>query len=322
MAIGKAANIWGFMEMLSDRVFRYIFRKYYRQRLTEMVAPDFPILLDYPVKCSPRYGYGKPPHRQLFAILEAGRNEYANRLSRFCSLRDSLSQIPDQSTLEAVEPCWGPQRYFSSLDAVALYGMLLEFRPQKFVEVGSGYSTKFARRAIHDHSLRTRITSVDPAPRAEIDKLCDSVIRRPLEELDLSIFDELEPGDFLFIDSSHRTFSNSDVTVVFMDVLPRLRPGVVVHFHDIFWPYDYLPEWSDRWYSEQYLLGAYLLGDGGSKVEVLLPNAFVVRDRELAEICKPLLEIAGIRRPCNANSSPYCIAGGSFWLQLGTKENG
>ena len=82
------------------------------------------------------------------------------------------------------------------------------------------------------HSLQSRITSIDPAPRAESDRLCDSVIRQPLEELDLSVFDDLEPGDFLFIDSSHRTFSNSDVTVVFMDVLPRLRTGVIVHFHE------------------------------------------------------------------------------------------
>ena len=141
-----------------------------------------------------------------------------------------------------------PERYFSSLDAVALYSMLFEFRPKRFVEVVSGCSAKFARRAIDDHSLQSRITSIDPAPRAEIDRLCDSVIRRPLEELDLSIFDDLEPGDFLFIDSSHRTFSNSDVTVVFMDVLPRLRTGVIVHFHDIFWPYDYLPEWADQYY--------------------------------------------------------------------------
>jgi hypothetical protein len=308
--------------MLRDRLLRYIFRKYYRQRLTEMLAPDFPILLDYPVKCSPRYGYGKPPHRQLFAILEAGRDEYGKRLSGFCSLRDWLSQIADESTPEAVEPCWGPQRFFSSMDAVALYGMLFEFRPQRFVEVGSGYSTKFARRAIHGHSLRTRITSIDPAPRAEIDKLCDSVIRRPLEELDLSVFDELEPGDFLFIDSSHRTFSNSDVTVAFMDVLPRLKAGVVVHFHDIFLPYDYLPEWADRYYSEQYLLAAYLLGGGAAKIKVLVPNAFIVQDRDLAAICKPLLEIAGIRRPCNANSSPYGIAGGSFWLQVTTEGHG
>lgn len=199
--------------------------------------------------------------------------------------------------------------------------MLCEFRPQRFVEVGSGYSTKFARRAIREHSMPTRITSI-PAPRAEIGQLCDSVIRRPLEEVDLGIFDELESGDFLFIDSSHRTFTNSDVTIVFMDVLPRLRSGVLVHFHDIFWPHDYPPAWNDRYYSEQYLLGSYLLGDGASRLKVLLPNAFVVHDRELAEICKPLLEIPGIRRPCDDAFSPYGIGGGSFWLRLGSETNG
>jgi hypothetical protein len=207
------------------------------------------------------------------------------------------------------------------MDGVALYGMLFEFRPQRFVEVGSGYSTKFARRAIQDHSLRTLITSIDPKPRAEIDKLCDSVIRQPLEEIDLGVFDELEPGDFLFIDGSHRAFTNSDVTVTFLDVLPRLKAGVVVHFHDIFWPYDYPPEWAHHYYSEQYLLGCYLLGDRASKVKVLQPNAFIVHDRELARTCKPLLEIAGIRRPYNPIYSPYGFAGGSFWLQLGTKES-
>jgi hypothetical protein len=92
--------------MVSDSLLRYIFRKYYRQRLTEMVAPDFPILVDYPVKCSPRYGYGKPPHQQLLAILEAGRRDYERRLSGFCSLKDWLRQIPYESTPEAIEPCW------------------------------------------------------------------------------------------------------------------------------------------------------------------------------------------------------------------------
>jgi len=306
--------------MLRSRLLRYIFRKLYRDRLIEMVAPDYPILLDYPLNCLPRYGYGKPAHSELFAMLEAKRSEYEKRLSGFCSLTNFLRRIPDESTADGVEPGWGPQRYFSSLDAVALYGMLCEFRPKRYVEAGSGYSTKFARRAIHDHSLPTQITSIDPAPRAGVDQLCETVIRLPLEQVDLGTFDELEAGDFLFIDSSHRAFQNSDVTVVFMDVLPRLHAGVVVHFHDIFLPYDYLPEWRDRFYSEQYLLGTFLLAAGASRVKVLMPNAFVVRDSALAQMCKPLLEIAGIRRAHNADSSPFGIAGGSFWLQLGTRE--
>jgi hypothetical protein len=189
--------------------------------------------------------------------------------------------------------------------------MLVEFRPKRLIEIGSGYSTKFARRAIREHGLQTHITSIDPEPRAEIDQICDQVIRQPLEEVALSLFDELQPGDFMFVDSSHRTFTNSDVTVVFMDVLPRLSEGVLVHFHDIFWPNDYPPEWNGRYYSEQYMLGAYLLSTGASSPKVLLPNAFIVRDHDLAQNCGSLLDITGFQ------NSPHGIGGGSFWMQIG-----
>ena len=201
------------------------------------------------------------------------------------------------------------------MDAVALYGMLCEFRPKRFVEVGSGHSTRFARRAIRDHSISTRITSIDPSPRTEVDHLCDSVIRLPLEKVDLGIFDELEPGDFLFIDNSHRSFPNSDVTVAFLDLLPRLQAGVIVQFHDIFWPCDYPPAWTNRYYSEQYLLGAYLLGDAGRDIQILLPNAFVGQDAELAAICEPLLDIPGVRWTKEPSLAPFGIAAASFWLR-------
>jgi hypothetical protein len=303
--------------MLSDRLLRYFFRRLYRQRLGEMVAPNYPVILDFPPICTPRYGYGKPPHPQLFDILDAQRNEYAARLTRFCSLSEYLMKIPDEAAPDAWEPCWGPQRYFSSLDGVALYGMLCEFQPERYVETGSGYSTKFARRAIEDHSLSTRITSIDPAPRAAVDALCDTVLRQPLEQVDVTIFDHLQAGDFLFVDGSHRVFQNSDVAVIFMDVLPRLQPGVIVHFHDIFLPYDYLPEWKDRFYSEQYLLGSYLLA---AKPKVLLPNAFIIRDEALTGVCRPLIEeVSGIQRPSDPDSSPYGISGGSFWLEIASQ---
>jgi hypothetical protein len=302
------------MEIL-HKLNRYIFRRYYKQRLNEMVAPDYPVLLDYAVNSAHRYGYGRPPHPQLLSILERGRPEYMKRLVALCQLRESLCKISDRPTASVEEPFWG-QDWFTTLDAVALYGMLVEFRPKRLIEIGSGNSTKFARRAVRDHSISTRITSIDPAPRAEIDLLCDSVIRSPLEEVDLCVFDELEPGDFLFVDSSHRSFPNSDVTVVFLDVLPRLRAGVALHFHDIFWPRDYPPEWASRYYSEQYLLGCFLLGDHDSTVKILMPNAFIAQDAQLAAICKPLLEIPGVRWLKDSASWPYGIAGGSFWMQV------
>ena len=307
--------------MLSDKFLRHLFRRHYRSQLNRFLAPDYAVVLDHPVKISPRYGYGKPPHPEILRILEEGRAEYAQRLAGFCKLKDWLSKIPNEPSSVAAEPCWGPQRFFSSLDAVALYGMLVEFRPKRLIEVGSGYSTKFARCAIQQNGLSTHITSIDPFPRVEIDQICDRVIRQPLEDVNPNIFEELQPGDFLFIDSSHRTFTNSDVTIVFMELLPRLREGVLVHVHDIFWPYDYPPEWNGRYYSEQYLLAAYLLGAGASRVKVLLPNAFIVHDQELADICHPFLEIEGVRRSRDDASSPYGLGGGSFWLQnTGTKN--
>jgi hypothetical protein len=144
-----------------------------------------------------------------------------------------------------------------------------------------------AARAIRDQQLRTRIISIDPQPRAEIDALCESVIRDPLEKVDLAVFDQLVPGDILFIDSSHRVFTNSDVTVLFLDVLPRLQPGVLVHMHDIFLPHDYPPEWRDRYYSEQYMLAATLLAHG-PRFRVALPNAFIAQDPQLSAILSPL----------------------------------
>lgn len=78
----------------------------------------------------------------------------------------------------------------------------------------------------------------------------------------------------LFFDGSHRIFENSDVTVFFLEILPRLRSGITVHIHDIFLPFDYPRVWRDRHYSEQYLLAAYLLA-GYSRIEVLLPLAYL-----------------------------------------------
>lgn len=306
--------------MFGGRIRRFIFQRGERPRPDETTSSGFAIVLDYPVKPTPRYGWGKPPHPIISTVLEAGRGEYAKRLTDFCRLKTYLGRIPDELSADSLEPCWGPQRYFSSLDAVALYGLLVEFRPKRLFEVGSGYSTKFARRAIREHGLPTHITSIDPEPRAEINQICDCVIRKPLEEIDLSLFGQLDAGDFLFIDSSHRTFTNSDVTIVFMELLPRLRDGVIVHFHDIFWPNDYPPDWNERYYSEQYLLGVYLVTAGPSTAKVLLPNAFIVHDRALAESCAPLIEITGIRRPRENPASPYGIGGGSFWMQWRRQE--
>jgi len=244
------------------------------------------ILLDYPVKAIPRYGNGKPPHPKLYEIINKNRNAYKRALKSFLSFKEYLLKIPTESADNSQEPSW-INGWLPGLDAVALYSILCLNNPKRFLEVGSGYSTKFARRAILDHNLQTKIISIDPCPRAKIDLLCDIVIRKPLEDVDLGLFDELEAGDVLYVDSSHRCFTNSDVTVVFLDVLPQLRPDVFVEFHDIALPYDYSSNIADRYYSEQYLLAVYILAES-NKFNIILPNCFIGKDSELNNILNPL----------------------------------
>jgi predicted O-methyltransferase YrrM len=275
------------------------------------------VFLDYPVTPAARYGYGKPPHPQLYELIAKDRAGYQATLEKFWEFKAALLKIPAQPS-SPQEPSW-VNAWLSPFDLASLYCLVALNHPRRYLEVGSGASTRVARRAVRDHQLRTRIVSIDPQPRAEIDALCDSVIRQPLESVELTVFDQLAPGDILFIDSSHRAFTNSDVTVVFLDVLPRLQPGVLVHLHDIFLPYDYPPEWRDRYYSEQYLLAAMLLGQS-SRFRIALPNAFVSHDPELGAVLARLW-----RDPCFApaaptNGQPRQVAdrsglGSSFWMR-------
>jgi glycosyltransferase involved in cell wall biosynthesis/2-polyprenyl-3-methyl-5-hydroxy-6-metoxy-1,4-benzoquinol methylase/predicted nucleic acid-binding Zn-ribbon protein len=244
------------------------------------------ILLDYPIKPTPRYGYGKPLHPILYEIIDRTSVTYKKYLRSFLSLKEYFLKIPVRNSKTPEEPCWF-NGLLPGLDSVALYSFLYLNNPKRYFEIGSGFSTKFARRAILDHNLSTKITSIDPHPRAEIDSICDTVIRQPLEDVDLGVFDELEAGDILFVDGSHRCFMNSDVTVVFLDILPRLKSGVFVEFHDILLPYDYPPGWEEFYYSEQYLLAVYILAEG-NRFNIVLPNTFISNDPELSHILNPL----------------------------------
>src|SRR5690606_34794537 len=145
---------------------------------------------------------------------------------------------------------------------------------------------------------------------AQIDHLADKVIRQPFENLTDNSFivDSLEANDILFIDNSHRVFPNSDGMICFLELLPRLKKGVIVHIHDIYLPYDYPQFMCDRFYNEQYVLAAFVLANP-SRYRTLLPNYFVSEDAELADVLSPfwnLPQMAGVERH-----------GGSYWLQIG-----
>ena len=263
------------------------------------------------------YGYDPQPRprralrRLIEPIFVAGADRYIKQLETFSALSPQLLNIATHSNGPIAEPNW-INDHLPGLDAVSIYGFLVAFNPRRYVEIGSGNSTKFARQAIKDFGLRTRIVSIDPSPRAEVDEICDEVMRTTCENVEPGFFEELGAEDMLFVDNSHRAFPNSDVTVFFTDILPALSSGVLFGIHDIWTPNDYPADWRDRWYNEQYLLEAYLLG-GFQRDEIVLPAAWVSGQANLMAVLAPLFQ-----DPRLANVQRH---GGAFWLRrlpLGT----
>jgi hypothetical protein len=268
---------------------------------------QYVINLDYPIRPNPRFGWNKPPNAKLYEIINKDRLVYETYLKKFLKYKDNFVCIDRyKNEMFPEHPFWNND-WLPGLDSLAIYGFLCENNPVRYYEIGSGNSTKFAKQAIKDHKLQTLVFSIDPSPRAEIDSICDHVVRQRLEDVDIRVFDDLGAGDILFIDNSHRSFMNSDVTVVFLEILPRLKPGVIVEFHDIFLPHDYPGEWANRYYNEQYLLASSLLAEG-NKYDILLPCMFITMDPELSKIMSPLWEdprMEGVGRN-----------GGSFWIRI------
>jgi len=262
------------------------------------------IELDYPVLPKIRYDE-ENPHLLLSCLFSKGNKRYARLLGRFAKYSDNFKKISlhaDPSSPH--EPYW-KNGWIPAIDAISIYGFIAEQKPSVYFEIGSGNSTKFARRAIRDGHLTTRIISVDPCPRAEINDLCDTVIREPVENIDKKIYASLPANSVVYIDNSHRCFQNSDVTVCFLDILPALPIGVTVGIHDIMLPYDYSESWFKRYYNEQYVLAAFLLGGGGG-YKILLPCRYAYHTPEVYHKILPVFEtpeLKGLGDP-----------GGAFWM--------
>lgn len=156
-------------------------------------------------------------------------------------------------------PRWN-QHWFAPLDAAMLYRFMRRHQPRLLIEVGSGHSTRFAARAIADGKLATRHVAIDPAPRADLAGLAVDMQRCLLEDADPALFGALQPGDMLFIDSSHILMPGTDVDRLFNEILPGLAAGVIVHVHDVFLPDDYPADWAWRGYNEQNALLPFLTG--------------------------------------------------------------
>lgn len=197
---------------------------------------------------------------------------------------------------------------FESGDAEFLYQIIRARKPRRVFEIGSGYSTLLAARAIRrnreeDGAYDCRHLCVEPFEARWLEGLGIAVVRERVEDIGTEFFAELQADDLLFIDSSHMIRPQGDVLHEYLQLLPSLRPGVIVHVHDVFSPWDYPRHWmleDMRLWNEQYLLEAFLTGNESWRIIGALN---LLHRRHFDEL----------RRVC-----PYLIRGrepGSFYIQ-------
>ncbi|MEZ6232743.1 MAG: class I SAM-dependent methyltransferase [Phycisphaerales bacterium] len=230
-----------------------------------------------------------------------------------------LADVPEHEPLDARDEGravfhWR-NAFFEGADALVWYALLRARRPSRVIEVGCGWSSLLMARALAcnagggDSSTKpAMVTQIEPFPNARVfASLPESWThhRTPVQRVPLETFDTLGPGDVLFYDGSHCARVASDVTWMLFRVLPRLRKGVLVHLHDIFFPRDYPASWVlgrlQTW-NEQYVVQALLMNSSAWRVVIANRLLADARRAELESLYAPVLGSQG-------------VAGGSLWIE-------
>lgn len=201
------------------------------------------------------------------------------------------ASLPDYEN--AKQRGYGPG--FTSVDALVLYLMMRDLQPSRYIEIGSGLSTYYAWSAAvvnRESGSPCEITCIDPYAGRQLEQLDGvTVDRRPIQDVPLEIFESLGENDVIFIDSTHVVKLDGDVPRLYLEVLPRLRPGVVIHSHDIHFPYNvphpaeqylFRAKWPMFW-TEAMLLQAFLSFNPSYRIEMSTPLLRFHDDDFLAE---------------------------------------
>ena len=195
-------------------------------------------------------------------------------------LRNHFSKFRGEYESFPAEPPPGQLWPFRGTDVLVAYCMVRHFQPRRIIEVGSGFSSLVLGQAAAKNKSSALIC-IDPFPHELLRKsngipALRSLIETKVQDVDVEFFSQLESGDILFIDSSHTVKTGGDVNYLLLEVLPRLKAGVIVHVHDIFFPFEYRRDWmleELRFWTEQYLLQAFLIFN--SEFEVLMANRYL-----------------------------------------------
>ncbi len=203
---------------------------------------------------------------------------------------------------------WFDNPAYSYSDGIFLYCMIRYVRPQRIIEVGSGHSSCLMLDTNELYFNRSiALTFIEPHPELLLslvrteDRDRIKIIGSRVQDVDLTEFDSLQAGDILFIDSTHVSKIFSDVNRLFFEILPRIKEGVLIHFHDIFYPFEYPREWvyEGRAWTEAYLLRAFL--QYNKSFRIILMNTFLER----------------FHRDFFEQQMPLCLKnpGGSIWIR-------
>lgn len=234
----------------------------------------------------------------------------AGQIGFLKTMADAVGSFPyldDSQVNESLRYKRG-NNFFGFGDALALYLVIRKFQPSNIIEVGSGYSSSVmldTNMMFFNNSIRLHF--IEPYPdrlfslMRSSDKDAVKIDKQFVQDIPVEVFKKLKENDILFIDSSHVSKIGSDVNFLFFQVLPALRKGVIVHVHDIHYPFEYPENWVDygMYWNEAYLLRAFLMYN--RDFEILLFNDFIHKN------CKD--QVSDIH-PCYGS-----IGGGSIWLR-------
>ena len=240
-------------------------------------------------------GVDAPVYSEMMALMIEKQQLFSNFINAMSVNQKYFNNFAQGEP----KPEWA-SKWISPLDGATIYTGVTEFKPRQIIEVGSGNSTHFMVRAIVDHKMDTKVTCIDPSPRIDITGLPIDLKQRVLSLDDLQLVKSLNRNDILFIDSSHILQQGFDLDIILNRFLPALKPGVILHFHDIFLPYPYPTEWGSFHFNEQNALIGWLLS---GYLDVIFSSYYAYSD------------MTNNLRVSALESSIKEAGGGSIWLR-------
>jgi len=299
------------MKLVQRLLSRFGYELHSKQHIASLVAQTLPIAAGHFYSPYPDLEDIRTREARVFAhdktLTDVDLNE-AQQLELLRSIADFYSTLPFTATKVPGNRYWYDNPAYSYGDGIVLNGMLRLAQPRLLIEVGSGYSSAMTldtNELFLESKLKVILIEPYPALVLSLSKPSDheriTLIPSRLQDLDATMFEQLEANDVLFIDSTHVSKVDSDVNFVFFEILPRLKQGVVVHFHDVFYPFEYPKEWVYEGRAWQVL---YLL-----RVLLQTPSAFRVLYFQDMLFQK--------HQTFFSKHMPLCVkmSGGNLWLQ-------